>query len=71
MELVNLGTISCCVGKPDSDVHAIDGTGNPLVHLTTPIYTNVVKGKLKKGIEFKSFQCEQFTSLNLTAVKLK
>lgn len=53
MELVNLGTISCCVGKPDSDVHAIDGTGNPLVHLTTPIYTNVVKGKLQKGIEFK------------------
>ena len=29
----------------------LDGTGDPLVHLTTPIYTNVVKGKFKKGIE--------------------
>ena len=32
-------------------IHMLDGTDDPLVHLTTPIYTNVVIGKLKKGNE--------------------
>ena len=30
-------------------IYMLDGTGDPLVHLTTPIYTNAVTGKLKKG----------------------
>ena len=32
-------------------IHMLDGTGDPLVDLTTPIYTNTVIGKLKKGNE--------------------
>ena len=32
-------------------IYMLDGTGDPLVHLTTPIYTNIVIGKLKNGTE--------------------
>ena len=61
-------------------MYMLEGTGDPLVHLTTPIYANVVKGKLKKGIERRQIGKKnetknafsaggQFTSHNLSDVK--
>lgn len=44
----------------------LDGTGDPLVHLTTPIYTNVVIGKLK--MELKEVKQEERIKLKMLLV---